>query len=117
MLTGIVKGRQGMPKMYIAVREEVPAHMVPVLVAHAAINAHMQFRGSQEYEDWLVESFKKVVVKVSEKEFNRICKDYECQGVFVGFEATVMEGLPSVAVTMPTTLPRNCVKFAKLWRP
>ena len=30
-------------KLYIAVLDEVPDHMVPVLVAHAILGAHIEF--------------------------------------------------------------------------
>lgn len=63
-------------KMYIAIREDFPDFMTPTLVAHAVIAAHMKFteRKVPEYEKWLSESFKKVTVRVSRKEFDKIAQ-------------------------------------------
>lgn len=52
-------------KMYIAVKEEVPSQMVPVLVAHAVLGNDMRmseiknFNKLENYSDWMVNSFKK----------------------------------------------------------
>ena len=61
-----------MKKMYIAVLDEAPDYMVPTLVAHSAINAHMNFAGYEVYQDWLENSYRKVVLRVNRKEFDKI---------------------------------------------
>lgn len=51
--------------------------MVPTLVAHAILGAHLKF-GNSPYDDghrynaWLENSFKKVTVRVNQKEFDKI---------------------------------------------
>jgi len=110
-------------KLYIAVLDEVPVHMVPTLVAHTVLGAHMEFMREcildssttyMSYADWLNKSFRKVVVKVNRKEFEKISA---LDRVYLGHENTVLEGTKSCAVVCPRTEYPNVIKFAKLWQP
>lgn len=105
-------------KIYIAVLDEVPDHMVPVLVAHSMLGAHLSFmsKGDSSYNDWLVNSFKKCVVKVNQKEFKKIREICDC---FAGHENTVLNGEDSCIVTTPYNNSNrpNVLAFAKLWKP
>lgn len=103
-------------KIYIAVLEEVPDHMVPVLVAHAILGAHLKFQDIPIYKEWLANSFKKAVVKVNRKEFLKISQMEDC---YLGFENSTLNGEMSCAIPLPVwndDLP-NVLKFAKLWKP
>lgn len=105
-----------MLKMYIAVLDAVPDYMVPTLVAHSVINGHRLFEGSRVYDEWLISSFKKVVVRVNNKEFDKISSTLEC---WKGHENTTLGGMPSCLVVMPVdsdNIP-NVLKFAKMWKP
>lgn len=108
-------------KLYIAVLDEVPSFMVPTLVAHSMLGAHLEFSklpDRENYEEWLAKSFKKCVVKVNRKEYSKIAllPTY----VYEGHENTTLGGEKSCAVVMPYSddvpLP-NVLKFAKLWTP
>lgn len=103
-------------KMYIAVLDQVPDFMVPTLVAHSVINGHRLFEGSEVYDDWLLNSFKKVVLRVNTKEFEKIRTTLEC---WEGHENTTLGGIPSCLVVMPVKSDNvpNVLKFAKLWKP
>lgn len=112
-----------MKKMYIAVLDEAPDYMVPTLVAHSTINAHMHFgspkRPSDEfftYHNWLLESFRKVVLRVSRKEYDKI-KDTLPH--WEGHENTICDGKGSCLVVLPVESDQvpNVLKFAKLWAP
>lgn len=117
-----MKGENRYSKMYFAVRDEVPDHMVPVLVAHAAINAHCRFMedcfiaDDDTYHSWFNDSFRKVVVRVNDREYKRI---KESMTTFEGSENTVFNGEGSCLVVLP--IDNDCVpnvlKFAKLWEP
>jgi len=103
--------------MYIAVLDEVPSHMVPVLVAHSVLNAHIKFSTCNvlpSYTTWLRDSFKKVVLKVNRKEFDKIS---EITAVYLGHENTTLEGTKSCIVVCPRDEYPNVIKFAKMWQP
>ena len=103
-------------KMYIAVLDEFPDHMTPTLVAHAVLGAHLQFQDDGHYIDWLKNSFKKCVVRVNQKEFDKISA---LDRVYLGHENNTLEGRKSCAVVcpMPNEELPNVLKFAKLWNP
>lgn len=115
-------------KMYIAVLDEFPSYMVPTLVAHAVLAADSYFLDSIEfkclgdtnipdkYSKWKTESFKKVVVKVNQKEFNKIQSQLVC---YAGHENNTLGGKKSCLVTLPVSTDNipNVLKFAKLWKP
>lgn len=103
-----------MLKMYIAVLDEVPCHMVPTLVAHTVINAHRQFEGTYNYQQWLANSFKKVVVSVNRKEFEKIA---ELQDIYGGYENTTLDGQVSCIVVNPRQENPKVLTFAKMWKP
>lgn len=102
-------------KLYIAVLDEFPDFMVPTLVAHAVLAAHLKFKDDPIYDDWLNRYFKKCVVRVNQKEFDKIA---ELPNVHLGHENKTLDGKKACAVVCPSTgeLP-NVLKFAKLWKP
>lgn len=118
-------------KMYIAVLDEVSDFMAPTLVAHSVLGAHIQFTsgkhsepsniegleqidGIPDYHDWLNNSFKKCVVRVNHKEFQKIS---ELENVYLGHENTTLGGEKSCAVVCPRHENPNVLKFAKMWKP
>lgn len=113
-------------KLYIAVLDEVPDHMVPVLVAHAVLGAHIEFEdiylenqgdyilNKCAYRKWLKDSFKKVVLKVNRKEFEKI---KQIPYAFLAHENSTLNGEKSCAVVCPRTEYPNVIKFAKMWQP
>lgn len=103
-------------KLYIAVLDEVPDHMVPVLVAHATLGAHLEFYGDEDssYKEWLEGSFRKVVLKVSRREFEHLRKEPD---VYLAHENTTLNGEKSCIVLCPRNEWPRVVQFAKLWKP
>lgn len=118
-------------KLYIIVLDEVPDNMVPVLVAHSVLSAHLKAgdilgKNSQyypentgitdfkEYTDWLNNSYKKVVVRVSREEFKEVA---EIPFVHYGYENTVLNGETSCIIIYPRQRKfyPKVVKNAKLW--
>lgn len=110
-------------KMYIAVLDEVPDFMVPTLVAHSVLGAHLEFTkkdpivlDATHYGDWLENSFKKCTVRVNQKEFDKIAA---IEGTYLGHENTTLGAKKSCAIPLPcpdNDRP-NVLKFAKLWAP
>lgn len=103
-------------KLYIAVLDEVPDFIVPTLVAHTVLNAHRIFSGTPSYDKWLYDSFKKCVVRVNRKEFDKIA---DIPASYLGYENKTLNGEYSCVIPLPVEndqLP-NVLKFAKLWKP
>ena len=104
-------------RLYIAVLDEVPDFIVPTLVAHSVLGAHLLYHSNNEnYMSWLNSSFKKCVVRVNEKEFNKIAA---IPGTYLGHENKTLDGKKSCAVPIPVAdenLPK-VLQFAKLWKP
>lgn len=110
-------------KMYIAILDEATDYMVPTLVAHSMINAHLYFTDDwrerndyYQYMYWLKDSYKKVTVRVNRKEYDKIKQSMLC---WEGHENTICEGKGSCLVVLPVNTNRipNVLKFAKLWKP
>lgn len=109
-------------KMYIAVLDEAPDYMVPTLVAHSVINAHCKFfedcfiADDDTYHDWLNNSFRKVVVRVNRKEYDKIKSTLTH---WEGHENTICNGDGSCLVILPmmSDAVPNVLKYAKLWAP
>jgi hypothetical protein len=105
-----------MIKMYIAVIDEFPDYMTPTLVAHSVLGAHLKFCEDQLYTYWLTQSFKKCVIRVNMKEFDKIS---QIPNVYLGHENNTLCGIKSCAIPIPVynnDIP-NVLKFAKLWKP
>jgi len=114
-------------KLYIAVLDEFPDYMVPTLIAHSMLGAHLKFSEryiSPEFQaweypvymEWLETSFKKCVVRVNQKEFDKIA---EIRNTYLGHENTILDARKSCAIPVPCKnedIP-NVLKFAKLWKP
>lgn len=100
--------------MYIAVLETVPDFITPTLVAHAVLGAHLVFQDRINYNLWLNNSFKKCVVRVSQKEFDKIAV---LEDVYLTHESTTLEGKKSCIVACPRLETPNVLKFSKLWKP
>lgn len=103
-------------KLYIAVLDEFPDYMTPTLVAHSVLGAHLTFKDNAQYNKWLSDSFKKCVVRVNRKEFEKIST---IPGTYLGHENNTLGGEKTCAVPLPCdndNLP-NVLKFAKLWKP
>jgi len=103
-------------KLYIAVLDQAPDYMVPTIVAHAVLGAHLLFEKDPDYQYWLAASYKKCVVRVNRKEFDKIAA---LPRAHLGHENTTLNGEKCCAIPLPCAneaLP-NVLKFAKLWKP
>lgn len=102
-------------RLFIAVLDEVPDFIVPTLVAHSVLGAHLVHLGNEVYDTWLRQSFRKIVLRVNRKEFAKIRQ----LGVYEGYENTTLKGEITCLVPLPYTKEQtpNVLKFAKLWKP
>ena len=105
-------------KLYIAVLDDFPDYMTPTLVAHSMLGAHLQFENVPMYQQWLKSSFKKCVLRVNRKEFDKIIVG-PYNMIYQGHENNTLGGIKSCVIPLPChndDLP-NVLKFAKLWKP
>ena len=58
-------------KMYILVRDSIDPDMAIVSVGHASLACYLKYYGDYYMREWAERSFKKVICKVNDKEFNR----------------------------------------------
>ncbi len=100
--------------MYIAVLDEFPDYMTPTLVAHSVLGAHLAFKDMVDYNGWLSSSFKKCVVRVNQKEFDKISS---LPNVYLGHENKTCDGKKTCAVVMPRFETPRVLQFAKLYKP
>ena len=111
-----------MSKMYIAVLDEFPDFITPTLVAHAVLQHNKEnFCEDPEensygnlYLSWLRNSFNKVVLRVNQKEFNKIS---QLPNVTLSHENNTLNGKKACAVVVVDDTIPNVLKFAKLWEP
>jgi len=101
-------------KMYIAVLDEFPDYMSLTLVCHSILNAHVKFQDDPDYQEWFANSFKKCVVRVNQKEFDKIAA---LDKVHLGHENTTLGGKKTCAVLCPRTENPKVLTYAKLWKP
>ena len=70
-----------------------------------------------EYEEWKIylrDSFKKVVIRVNQKEFDKISS---LDKTYLFHENKTLNGKKSCAVTLVNEDIPNVLKYAKLWKP
>ena len=105
-------------KLYIAVHDDFPDYMVPTLVAHSILAAHMKWYSiidiGNPYLNWLTYSFKKVVVRVNQKEFDKIS---QMEYIHLGHESRTIALKPGCIVVCPRQEYPNVLKYAKMWKP
>lgn len=104
-------------KLYICVIDEFPDYMTPTLVAHAVLRHHlvMSCRKPEyrtRYDAWLTDSFKKCVVRVNRKEFDKIQNLHDS---VESWENNTLNGDVSCLTVIAHTNEHNVLKFAKLW--
>ena len=110
--------------MYIAVLDEFPDFMVHTLVSHAVLGHHMYvielawyfdtYSYADVYCNWSNNSFKKCVVRVNQKEFDKISV---LPNVGLFHENTTLDGKKACAVLVVDDDVPNVLKYAKLWKP
>jgi hypothetical protein len=101
-------------KMYIAVLDTFPDYMTPTLVAHAVLGAHIEFEDNPDYQEWLQNHFKKCVVRVNAKEFEKIRR---LENVYLAHETRTLKDVKTCAVVCPRKENPNVLNFAHLWAP
>ncbi|ABC33460.1 hypothetical protein HCH_06839 [Hahella chejuensis KCTC 2396] len=58
-------------KMYILIKDSIPAGYAMVAAAHASLAAYLKFQEAEEVREWLSGPFYKTLCKVNEKQFEK----------------------------------------------
>ncbi len=58
-------------KMYILIKEQIPAGFAVLASANASLAAYLKFKNSPEVEEWISGPFYKVICRVNDKEFEK----------------------------------------------
>jgi peptidyl-tRNA hydrolase len=65
-------------KMYILVKDSVPLGLALAAVGHASLACYLKYRDDPEMVEWLANSFRKVICKVSEQQFEQAKQAHPC---------------------------------------
>ncbi len=103
-------------KMYIAVLDSFDDFMTPTLVGHAVLGYHLEQtkHSNSLYQHWLTTSFRKVTLRVNQREFDKIA---QLPNVGLFHENNTLQGKKSCAILVVGEDVPNVLKFAKLWKP
>lgn len=99
-------------KMYILIKESVDLGHAILASAHAASAGVCQFQDHPDTQDWLRDSFRKVVCKVNEREFEK-AKEYEDHQIMT---ESALEGQEVAIVFRPREEWPKFFKFLRLYR-
>ncbi len=99
-------------KMYILIRESVPAGFAILAAAHASLACYLRFRESPEVARWLSGSFSKVVCRVSDAEVEAV-KAFEDHVVLT---ESALGGAEVALAFRPREEWPKAFKFYTLWK-
>jgi len=99
-------------KMYILIRESVPAGFAMLAAAHASLACYLKFKDTPEVAEWLVGPFYKAICKVNDKEFE---KARELENHVVLTESALDNLEVALAFKPREEWPKH-FKFYRLWR-
>ena len=100
-------------KMYILILEDTPDQLAPVVAAHASLACYLQFQEQAAMQRWVKGIFKKVVCKVSQKEFE---KAKLLEKGLVLTESSLEHQEVVIAFCPRESFPKN-FRFFKMWKP
>jgi peptidyl-tRNA hydrolase len=98
--------------MYILVLEDVPLGHALVAVAHGSLAAYLRFREHPEVAEWLSNSFKKVICRVTAEEF----EDARTTADHVVITESSLEGREVALALRPRTEWPPSFHFYRLYR-
>lgn len=63
--------------MYIFLKDSVPDNMSPLVAAHASLACYLKYETNKHMIKWLDKSFRKVVCRVSDEEFEQLKQEVD----------------------------------------
>jgi peptidyl-tRNA hydrolase len=98
-------------KMYILIKDSTPFGFAPLAAAHGSLSCYLRFEQDPEMREWRRTSFRKVVCRVSEAEFER-AKQFEDNVIVT--ESSLC-GMELALVFKPRSEYPKDFKFYRLW--
>jgi len=99
-------------KMYILIKDAVPAGYAVLAAAHASLAAYLEFKDTPEVVEWLSGRFYKAICCVNAKEFE---KAKECPDNIVITESALNDREVAIAFKPREEWPKP-FKFYKLYK-
>lgn len=65
-------------KMYLLVKDSIPAGKAAVGIAHASLACYLKFKEDPDVQQWLSGSFYKTICTVNEAEFEKAKQEADC---------------------------------------
>lgn len=100
-------------KMYILIHENVPDGFAPTCAAHASLACFAEFENNKMMRDWFSNSFRKVVCRVSEGEFQKAKTFEDC----IMLKENNLEDMETVIAFVPRYEWPKAFQYYSLWRP
>lgn len=97
--------------MYILVKKSLPSHKV-VAVAHASLMCYLHFKDKPETQEWVKNSFRKVICEVTDREFEAA----KCESDFVVITESALKGMEVALAFKPRLNWPQEFKFYPLMR-
>lgn len=99
-------------KMYILIRDSVPLGLALVAVGHASLACFLRWKEDDDMLDWLDHSFRKVICRVSDAEFEK-AKEFED---FEVLKESALENQEVALAFKPRDQWPKAFQFFKLYR-
>ena len=99
-------------KMYILVKDSIPAGKAIVGVAHASLACYLKFADDPIVKDWLAGPFYKTVCLVNENEFNKAKMETDC----VVMTESTLDDRETIAAFKPREEYPKYFKFFRLYK-
>jgi len=99
-------------KMYILIREAVPAGKAVVVSAHASLACYLKFVDNADMQTWVNGQFFKVVCSVNDAEFER----FKAEPDNLVLTESTLEGQEVAIAFCPREEYPKPFRFLKLWK-
>ena len=100
-------------KCYILIKDDVPDEFAPVIAAHAALGMFLKWENHPDVRTWMEGPFSKVVCRVGEGEWNKVCGEEGC----ITMTESALDSREVALVFRPREEWPKPFRFFKKWSP
>ncbi len=102
-----------MKRMYILVLDDLPIGHAINTTSHAAVSCVLKYQHTEDVQEWLTDSFRKVTCKVSREEFD---KALEVESCYVVMTELALDGAETAVAFKPRETYHKMFKFLSLYK-